>query len=81
MFLILDEPVAGVNPKIRKEIEGILLRLKKKGETILLIEHDINFTMNVADRVVVLDQGRVIAEGSPARIRKNPRVLEAYLGD
>jgi len=80
-FLMLDEPVAGVNPKLRKEISDLLLRLKKNGETILLIEHDMNFTLNISDRVVVMDSGKVIAEGKPSEIKNNPQVLEAYLGD
>lgn len=80
-FLMLDEPVAGVNPKLRKEISGILLQLKKQGETILLIEHDMNFTLNIADRVIVMDDGKVIAEGRPHQIKNNPKVLEAYLGE
>ncbi len=80
-FLMLDEPVAGVNPKLRKEIAKLLLKLKKQGETILLIEHDMNFTLKVADMVIVMEKGKVIAEGTPEEIRNNPRVLEAYLGE
>ncbi|MBS3078601.1 ABC transporter ATP-binding protein [Candidatus Pacearchaeota archaeon] len=80
-FLMLDEPVAGVTPPLRKEISELLLKLKKQGETILLIEHDMNFTLNVSDKVVVLDSGKVIAQGSPKQIKTNPKVLEAYLGD
>lgn len=80
-FLMLDEPVAGVNPKLRKEIAELLLKLKKEGETILLIEHDMNFTLGVSDKVVVMDEGKVIAEGSPEEIKNNPLVLEAYLGE
>ena len=80
-FLMLDEPVAGVNPKLRKEIIEALVELKNKGETILLIEHDMNFTLNVADWIVVMEKGRVIAEGKPEEIKNNPEVLEAYLGE
>jgi len=80
-FLMLDEPVAGVTPPLRKEIANLLLKLKKDGETILLIEHDMNFTLGVSDRVVVMDSGKVIAEGTPKEIKNNPKVLEAYLGD
>jgi ABC-type branched-subunit amino acid transport system ATPase component len=80
-LLLLDEPVAGVTPQMRKKIAGILLNLKKKKETILLIEHDMNFTLGIADEVIVLDEGRVIARGTPAQIKKNKKVLEAYLGD
>ncbi len=80
-FLMLDEPVAGVNPKLREEIAKVLLQLKRQGETILLIEHDMNFTLNIADIVVVMEKGKVIAEGTPEETRNNPRVLEAYLGE
>jgi len=80
-LLILDEPLAGVNPKLRKIIEKILLRLKKSGETILLIEHDMDFSFRVSDKIIVMDEGRVIAEGEPKEIKNNPKVLEAYLGD
>lgn len=79
-LLMLDEPVAGVNPRIKDKIADILLELKKKGETILLIEHDMAFTLHVADFVVVMDAGKVIAQGKPEEIKSNPKVLEAYLG-
>lgn len=80
-LLMLDEPVAGVNPKLREVIAKILLKLRKDGETILLIEHDMNFTFGVADWVIVMDQGKVLAEGMPQEIKNNPKVLEAYLGE
>lgn len=80
-FLILDEPVAGVNPKLKKKISEILLDLKNKGETVLVVEHDMNFILKLADRVIVLDEGVVIAEGTPDEIRNNKKVLEAYLGN
>lgn len=80
-LLMLDEPVAGVNPKLRQKISEILLSFKQKGTTILLIEHDMNFALNLADQVIVMDAGRVIAKGKPAEIKNNPKVLEAYLGE
>ena len=80
-LLMLDEPVAGVNPKLRKRISEILLNLKKQGATILLIEHDMNFALNLADEVIVLDEGKVIAKGTPKQIKDNKKVLEAYLGE
>ena len=80
-LLMLDEPVAGVTPPLRKKIAQILLNLKAQGETILLIEHDMNFTLSVADEVIVMDAGQVIAQGTPAEIKRNPAVLEAYLGE
>ena len=80
-LLMLDEPVAGVTPSLRTEISGLLLNLKKKGETILIIEHDMNFILNIADEVIVMDEGKIIAQGKPQQIKKNKKVLEAYLGD
>ncbi|MBT3578017.1 ABC transporter ATP-binding protein [archaeon] len=79
--LVLDEPVAGVNPLLRNRISKILLELKKQGETILLIEHDMNFTLKIADSVVVVDEGKVIAKGTPSEVKRNKKVLEAYLGE
>lgn len=80
-LLILDEPIAGVNPKLRIKISEILLNLKKQGTTILLIEHDMNFALNLADKVIVLDEGKVIAQGKPNQIKNSKKVLQAYLGD
>jgi branched-chain amino acid transport system ATP-binding protein len=80
-LLMLDEPVAGVTPPLRKVIASLLLKLKKKGETVLLIEHDMTFTLGIADRVIVLDNGKVIADDTPKKIKKNKKVLEAYLGE
>ena len=79
-LILLDEPVAGVVPGLKNKIQHILFELRQTGETILLIEHDMNFTFSIADRVIVLDKGKVIAEGSPDLIRNNPEVLAAYLG-
>ncbi len=80
-LLMLDEPIAGVTPKLRTKISEILLNLKKQGATILLIEHDMNFALNLADEVIVLDEGKVIAKGTPSQIKNNKKVLDAYLGD
>jgi len=80
-LLILDEPVAGVHPNIRNKIMTILKYLKKQGETILLIEHDMYFTFNVCDYIVVMDEGKIIANGKPKDIKNNKKVLDAYLGN
>jgi ABC-type branched-subunit amino acid transport system ATPase component len=80
-LILLDEPVAGVNPTMRTQIKNILKKLKERGKTILLIEHDMTFVMDVCDKVIVLDHGREIAIGSPKQIVKNKKVLEAYLGN
>ncbi|MBI2451765.1 ABC transporter ATP-binding protein [Candidatus Pacearchaeota archaeon] len=79
-ILLLDEPVAGVNPKLREKIKEILRELREKGETIVLIEHDMNFVMEIAEFIYVLDYGKVIAAGRPKEIQKNKKVLEVYLG-
>lgn len=79
-LLMLDEPVAGVNPVLRDQLAELLLTLKQKGETTLLIEHDMGFVRRVADRVIVLAEGTVIAEGTPEEVFSHAKVLEAYLG-
>lgn len=80
-ILLLDEPVAGVNKVLQKQIEKILLKFKEEKKTILIIEHDMEFVKKLADRVIVLDQGKVLAEGKPNEVLKLPKVLEAYLGE
>ncbi len=79
-FLMLDEPVAGVNPIMKNNIKNILLKLKKGGKTILFIEHDMKFVMDVADKIIVMNHGEEIAIGTPKQIQNNEKVLEAYLG-
>jgi len=79
-LLMLDEPTAGVNPRIRQELKIILKKLRKEGKTVLLIEHDMDFVMDISDKVIVLAEGRVLREGKPKEIMKDKKVLEAYLG-
>jgi ABC-type branched-subunit amino acid transport system ATPase component len=79
-IVVLDEPVAGVNPTRIREVEDILRGLNSAGQTFLVIEHNVEFITNLCRRVIVLDQGRTLAEGTPAEIHRDARVLEAYLG-
>ena len=79
-LLLLDEPAAGMNPSEKREIAGHIRDIRARGHTVLLIEHHMQTVMDISDRVVVLDHGEKIAEGAPAEIRENPRVVEAYLG-
>jgi ABC-type branched-subunit amino acid transport system ATPase component len=79
-LVVLDEPVAGVNPTRIREIESAIRALRAAGETFLVIEHNMEFIMNLCDHVVVFDQGEKLTEGPPAQVHADPRVLEAYLG-
>jgi branched-chain amino acid transport system ATP-binding protein len=81
-LLLLDEPAAGMNPQESEELMHLIRRLRDEfGQTILLIEHDMKVVMGICERVLVLDYGQLIAEGIPEVIRKDPRVVEAYLGE
>ncbi|CAN5497267.1 ABC transporter ATP-binding protein [soil metagenome] len=79
-IVVLDEPVAGVNPSRIREIEVALQQLNRAGETFLIVEHNVEFITNLCHQVIVLEQGRKLAEGTAAEIHKDSRVLEAYLG-
>jgi branched-chain amino acid transport system ATP-binding protein len=81
-LLLLDEPAAGMNPEESRRVAQTVRRLRDEdGVTVLLIEHDMRVVMTVCNRVVVLDHGEKIAEGSPAEVRRAPAVIKAYLGD
>jgi len=79
--LLFDEPVAGVTPHLRDEITKFLVKLREKGETMFIIEHDMNFVFNLVDEVIVMDAGKCIARGKPEDIKNNREVKEAYLGN
>ena len=79
-IVVLDEPVAGVNPTMVRRIEQVIRQLNSEGVTLVIVEHNVDFIMNLCKRVVVLESGHKIADGPPSLIRSDPRVLAAYLG-
>ena len=80
-LLLLDEPAAGLNLKETAELSRLIRRIQRQGVTIILVEHDMRLVMEIADRIIVLDRGQKIAEGTPEEIRSNQRVIVAYLGE
>jgi branched-chain amino acid transport system permease protein len=80
-LLLLDEPVSGMNPAEKVRFMAMLAKIRSRGTTVLLVEHDMRTVMGVSDRVICLNQGRIIADGSPKEIHSHPEVIRAYLGD
>lgn len=80
-LLILDEPASGLNRPEKVELDSLIRSIRQDGVTVLLVEHDMRFVMDIADRIVVLDYGQKIAEGTPGEVQANKRVIAAYLGE
>ena len=79
-LVMLDEPMAGVNPALTQSLLEHIKDLKTNGTTVLFVEHDMHMVRHISDWVIVMAEGKVVAEGPPAEVMKNPAVIDAYLG-
>ena len=79
-IIFLDEPAAGLNPKETIEVDALVRKVADSGVTVVLVEHDMKMVMNLSDRILVLDYGKKLAEGTGEEVRRNPDVIAAYLG-
>jgi branched-chain amino acid transport system ATP-binding protein len=79
-LIMLDEPMAGVNPALKQSLLGHVKSLRDEGRTVFFVEHDMDMVRDISDWVIVMAQGRIVAEGTPAAVMANPAVIDAYLG-
>lgn len=80
-LILLDEPMAGLNPQESRELVEVIRKMRQVGMTFLFVEHDMETVMNISDRIIVLDYGKKIAEGTPSEVYRNKKVISAYLGE
>jgi len=78
-LLLFDEPIAGIAPEMAKQITDLILQLPLSGKTVIMIEHNMDVVMNTCKRVIFMDEGAIVCEGAPDEVRRDPRVIEAYL--